>query len=48
MNAFIEKRTEVMQTLISMIEPTEIQIHTVSHSEGMETVNAARGKYTFL
>ena len=102
MNAFIEKRTEVMQTLVSMIEPTEnemgclschvyrdiedknifsliedwktredldhymksnrfsvllgaksllceppvIQIHTVSHSEGMETVNAARGKYT--
>jgi quinol monooxygenase YgiN len=100
MNAFLEKRTEVMQTLISMIEPTEndvgclschvyrdvedknifsliedwktredldhymksnrfsvllgtksllseppeIQIHTVSHSEGMETVNAARGK----
>jgi quinol monooxygenase YgiN len=102
MNAFIEKRSEVMQTLISMIEPTEnemgclscnvyrdiehknvfslmedwstredldnymrsnrfsvllgtksllceppdIQIHTVSHSEGMETVNAARGRCT--
>jgi quinol monooxygenase YgiN len=102
MNAFIEKRTEVMQTLISMIEPTEnemgclschvyrdiedknvfsliedwkthedlenyirsdrfsvllgtksllfeppeIQIHTVSHSEGMETVKAVRGKCT--
>jgi quinol monooxygenase YgiN len=100
MNAFLEKRTEVMQTLLSMIEPTEnemgclncqvyrdiedknifsliedwktredldnylrsarfsvllgtksllcdppeIQIHTVSHSEGMETVNAVRGK----
>jgi quinol monooxygenase YgiN len=100
MNAIIEKRTEVMQTLLSMIEPTEnemgclschafrdiedkngfdliaewetredvdhyissdrfsvllgtksllceppqIQIHTVSLSEGMETVNAARGK----
>jgi quinol monooxygenase YgiN len=100
MNAIIEKRTEVMQTLLSMIEPTEsergclscrtfsdiedkngfdliaewktredldhyissdrfsvllgtksllceplqIQIHTVSHSEGMETVNAARRK----
>jgi len=100
MNAFSEKRTEVMQTLISMIErtenemgclschvyrdvedrnifsliedwktredldhymksnrfsvllgtksllcePPEIQIHTISHSEGMETVNAARGK----
>jgi quinol monooxygenase YgiN len=102
MNALLEKRTEVMQTLLSMIEPTEnekgclschvlrdiedkngfsliaewetredlnaqiksdrfsvllgtksllceppqIQIHTVSHSEGMETVNAARGKRT--
>jgi quinol monooxygenase YgiN len=102
MNALLEKRTEVMQTLLSMIEPTEnergclsfhalrdiedqngfdliaewethedldhyirsdrfsvllgtksllceppqIQIHTVSHSEGMEIVNAARGKRT--
>ena len=102
MNALLEKRTEVMQTLLSMIEPTEnergclschvfsdiedkngfdliaewethedldhyirsdrfsvllgtksllceppqIQIHTVSNSEGMETVNAARGKRT--
>jgi quinol monooxygenase YgiN len=100
LNALIEKRTEVMQTLLSMIEPTEnergclscqvlrdiedknvfsliehwksredlnghimsdrfsvllgtksllceppqIEIHTVSHSEGIETVNAARGK----
>ncbi|MGD8290858.1 MAG: antibiotic biosynthesis monooxygenase [Desulfobacterales bacterium] len=100
MNALAEKRTEVMQTLLSMIEPTEngkgclschvsrdiegknvfsliqewetredleehiksarfsvllgtknllceppqIQIHTVSHSEGMETINATRGK----
>ena len=100
MNALMEKRTEVMQTLLSMIEPTEnergclschgfrdiedkngfglvaewqtredldhyirsdrfsvllgtksllceppqIEIHTVSRSEGMETVNAARGK----
>jgi quinol monooxygenase YgiN len=100
MNSLIEKRTEVMQTLLSMIEPTEngrgclschvlrnmedknvfsmitewknredlddhiksdrfgvllgtksllcepqqIEIHTVSHSEGMETVNIARGK----
>ena len=102
MNVLIEKRTEVMQTLLSMIEPTEnergclschvfrdiedqnvfslleewetrqdlddhiksdrfsvllgtksllceapqIEIHTVSHSEGMETVNAVRGKRT--
>ena len=102
MNALLEKRTEVMQTLLSMIEPTEnergclsfhafrdiedkngfdlilewktredleyyirsdrfsvllgtksllfeppqIEIHTVSRSEGMETVNAVRGKRT--
>jgi quinol monooxygenase YgiN len=102
MNVLIEKRTEVMQTLLSMIEPTEnekgclschvfrdiedmnvfsliqewetrkdlddhirsdrfgvllgtksllcepqqIEIHTVSHSEGMETVHAARAKRT--
>ena len=102
MNTLLEKRTEVLQTLLSMIEPTEnergclschvfrdiedenvfslidewktredldrhirserfsvllgtksllceppqIEIHTVSRSEGMETVNAARGKIT--
>ena len=100
MNAFLDKRTEVMQTLLSFIEPTanargcrrchvfrdiedenafsliaewetredlddqirsdgfsvllgtksllceplQIQIHTISHSEGMETVNAVRRK----
>ncbi len=100
MNVLSDKRTEVMQTLLSMIEPMEnergclgchlfrdiedqnvfsliedwetredlkdhmmsnrfsvllgtksllceplqIEIHTVSHSEGMETVNAARKK----
>ena len=100
MNALIEKRTEVMQTLISMIEPTEngrgclscrisrdiedknvfslieewetredldnhirsdrfsvllgtksllcepqqIEIHTVSQSEGMEVIHATRNK----
>jgi len=102
LNALLEKRTEIMQTLLSMIEPTEnergclschgfrdiedkngfglvakwetrqdlvehimsdrfsvllgtksllceppqIEIHTVSHSEGMEIVKAARGKRT--
>ena len=102
MNALIEKRTEVMQTLLSMIDPTEnergcqscqifrgiedknvfslieewesredlddhiksdrfsvllgtksllfeppqIEIHTVSNSEGMETVKAVRSKRT--
>jgi len=100
MNALLEKRTEIMQTLLSMIEPTEnkrgcrschvfrdiedknvfslieewknredlddhiksdrfsvllgtksllceppqIEIHTISHSEGIETVNSTRGK----
>jgi len=100
MNVLIEKRTEVMQTLLSMIEPTEngrgclschvsrdiedknvfslieewetredlddhiksarfsvllgtksllceppqIEIHTVSQSEGMEVIHAARNK----
>ena len=102
MNALMEKRTEMMQTLLSMVEPaakergclsydvfcdleddhvfslieewetredldrhirserfsallgtksllakpSEINIHTVSHSEGMEIVNALRGKGT--
>ena len=100
LNAFLDKQTEVMQTLLSMIEPTEnmrgcqscqvfldieennvfsliekwetredlddhiksdrfsvllgiksllceppqIEIHSVSNSEGMKTVNATRGK----
>jgi quinol monooxygenase YgiN len=102
MNALLEKRTEVMQTLLSMIEPTEkesgclsfhasrdiedqngfdmivkwktredldhyirsdrfsvllgtksllgeplqIEIHTISHSEGNEAIDAIRGKRT--
>jgi len=102
MNALLEKRTEVMQTLLSMIEPTEnergclsfhafrdiedkngfdlivewktredleyfirsdrfsvllgtksllseppqIEIHTISHSEGKETIDAIRSKRT--
>lgn len=29
-----------------LFHPPQIQIHTVSHSEGMETVKAARGKTT--
>ena len=29
-----------------LCEPPQIDIHTVSHSEGMETVNAWRGKRT--
>jgi quinol monooxygenase YgiN len=27
-----------------LCDPPQVQIHTVSHSEGMESVNAARGK----
>ena len=102
MNALIEKRTEVMQTILSMIEPTEneggclsshgfldiedkngfsliakwatredldhyirsdrfsvllgtrsllceppqIEIHTISHSEGHEAIDAIRSKRT--
>ena len=102
MNALLEKRTEVMQTLLSMIEPTEnergclsfhayrdiednngfdlivewktredldhyirsgrfsvllgtksllgeplqIEIHTISHSEGDEAIDAIRSKRT--
>ena len=102
MNALIEKRTEVMQTLLSMIEPTEngkgclscrisqdiedknffslieewesredlddhiksdrfsvllgtksllceppqIEIHTISHSEGKDAIDAIRSKRT--
>jgi quinol monooxygenase YgiN len=30
-----------------LYESPNIQIHTVSHSEGMETVNAARAKRTY-
>ena len=33
-----------LESLLS--EPLEIQIHTVSHSEGIEEVNALRGKGT--
>jgi quinol monooxygenase YgiN len=27
-----------------LCEPPQIEIHTISHSEGMESVKAARGK----
>ena len=33
-------------TRILLTEQQNIQIHTISHSEGMETVHAARGKRT--
>ena len=41
------KRFSVLLGAESLLnEPSEIQIHTVSHSEGMEAVNAVRGKKT--
>jgi quinol monooxygenase YgiN len=43
-------RSEMFSVLIGakslLFHPPQIQIHTVSHSEGMETVNVARGKKT--
>ena len=49
MNALLEKMTEVMQSVLLgtkslLYEPPQIQIHMVSHSEGMETIHAIRGK----
>jgi quinol monooxygenase YgiN len=41
------KRFSVLLGAESLLkEPSEIQIHTVSHSEGVEVVNALRGKGT--
>jgi quinol monooxygenase YgiN len=41
------KRFRVLLGAESLLnEPLEIQIHTVSRSEGIEAVNAARGKTT--
>lgn len=34
----------LLGTKILLTEQQNIQIHTISHSEGMEAVNAARGK----
>jgi quinol monooxygenase YgiN len=43
-------RSEMFSVLLGakslLFHPPQIQIHTVSHSEGMETVNVARGKKT--
>ena len=43
-------RSEMFSVLLGskslLCDPPQIQIHTVSHSEGMETVKAARGKKT--
>jgi quinol monooxygenase YgiN len=43
-------RSEMFSVLLGikslLRDPSQIQIHTVSHSEGMETVKAARGKKT--
>jgi quinol monooxygenase YgiN len=41
-------RSEMFSVLLGtkslLFDPPQIQIHTVSHSEGMESVNTARGK----
>jgi quinol monooxygenase YgiN len=43
-------RSEMFSVLLGtkslLCDPSQIQIHTVSHSEGMVTVKAARGKKT--
>jgi quinol monooxygenase YgiN len=43
-------RSEMFSVLLGtkslLCDPSQIQIHTVSHSEGMETVKAARGEKT--
>ena len=43
-------RSEMFSVLLGtkslLCEPPQIQIHMVSHSEGMETINAVRGKRT--
>ena len=39
-----ERFSVLLGTKSLLCEPSQIEIHTVSHSEGMETVNAARGK----
>ena len=40
-------RSEMFSVLLGtkslLCDPSQIQIHTVSHSEGMESVNATRG-----
>jgi quinol monooxygenase YgiN len=41
-----EKFGVLVGTKSLLAKPWEIQIHTVSHSEGMEFVNAIRGKRT--
>jgi len=39
-----ERFSVLLGTKSLLCEPLKIEIHTISHSEGMETVNAARGK----
>ena len=43
-------RSEMFSVLLGakslLLHPPQIQIHTFSHSEGMETVKAARGEKT--
>jgi len=39
-----EKFSALLGTKSLLAKPSEIKIHTVSHSEGVEVVNALRGK----
>ena len=41
-----ERFSVLLGTKSLLCEAPQIEIHTVSHSEGMETVNAVRGKRT--
>ena len=41
-----ERFSVLLGTKSLLAKPSEINIHTVSHSEGMEIVNALRGKGT--
>ena len=42
-----ERFSVLLGTKSLLAKPSEINIHTVSHSEGVEVVNALRGKGTF-
>ena len=42
-----ERFSALLGTKSLLAKPLEINIHTVSHSQGVEVVNALRGKETF-
>ena len=39
-----DRFSALLGTKSLLCEPQQVKIHTVSHSEGMESVNATRGK----